>query len=421
MPQLIAENYFASTTNQLAKEGLNQTVEFLKDNVLGGTSPSALAVSSNNQITPTGSVHTVPSGSAVKTVTTINPTNINVGGLLLLQGTGTANATISTLATNTTNRILLKDSISCVLASVNDFILLIRESGVFREVFRSYATRANIREFLQLGTLALRSDVLFSNLNSAVIASADQAQAGTSSVVLMTPATTKVTVAEHAPTYALVREHYTSNDTYRTPASSTGWDRKLHITAVGGGGSGAPANGTLPGSGGGAGGFAQATFSNLPYATNITITVGVGGTANGTNSVQRSGKNSTVAIAGVTLVTARGGAPGQPGHSRRGGIGGQATLSDGGGTYPNTNEWTINGNAGDPSIVASQSIGGTGGAGIYGGAGAGGAHNNSNTITAEHHGHAGSAASGAGGGGGAHHSGTGGDGGSGFVFIEGIH
>ena len=78
------------------------------------------------------------------------------------------------------------------------------------------------------------------------------------------------------------------------------------VTAIGGGGSGG--KGAYGGTGGGAGGFCQKVVS-LTAADTLTITVGAGGTAPGTNNTAgNAGGNTTVTATGVSMTANGGGA-----------------------------------------------------------------------------------------------------------------
>ena len=155
-------------------------------------------------------------------------------------------------------------------------------------------------------------------------------------------------------------QQFFANGTFTTPAN-TNTNTTFKFTVVGGGGAGGSPNAAGVGAGG-AGGGATAIFygSGVAAVTNVTVTIGAGGTANAA-AAGNAGGNSSI-VFNATTVTANGGGGGPfTGSSSAGGIGGTASN----GTI------NIQGQGGTASY-ASSGIGGTGGGGTLGGGGPGG-------------------------------------------------
>lgn len=200
--------------------------------------------------------------------------------------------------------------------------------------------------------------------------------------------------------------------TWTIPAGVT----KVKATIVGGGGAGGGSPATLgtAGAGGGSGSLATYYFTGLTPGTNITYSVGNGGT--GVAGAGNPGGASNVIAGGVT-VNCPGGSGGAVGTTATvvvaGGAGG-AIPTQSGGSNDILNEQTgIYGNPSQPSATAALVVGGGGGS-INGGAGA-------PRIGALLNGDPGAAGSGAGGSGACSPTATartGGSGGSGRVVFE---
>ena len=246
----------------------------------------------------------------------------------------------------------------------------------------------------------------------------------------------------------------TSDDdvTIETPQSYS-----ADMLIVAGGGAGGGNVGGDGAGGGGAGGYRTSTQTLSPSSV-YTVTVGDGGTSDGTN-IGTSGSSSSISGSGITTITSAGGGAGGAGQSTfnglAGGSGGGAGYSGtgGAGNTPSTSPSQGNnggnnnnsngasggggasaagtggasnstgqpGGAGSASSITGSSVtysgGGGGGAntdgasGGAGGAGGGGAGGNSGAV-----GTAGSANTGGGGGGAS--TGTGGGGGKGVVILS---
>jgi hypothetical protein len=240
--------------------------------------------------------------------------------------------------------------------------------------------------------------------------------------------------------------------TLETPQSYS-----VDFLVVAGGGAGGGNVGGDGAGGGGAGGYRTST-QTLSQSSVYTITVGDGGTSNGTN-IGTSGSDSSISGSGITTITSAGGGAGGAGQSTfsgvAGGSGGGAGYAGTGGAgntpstspvqgYAGGNNNNSNGasggggasavgtagagnstgqpgGAGSASSITGSSVtysgGGGGGAntdganGGAGGAGGGGAGGNSGAV-----GTAGSANTGGGGGGAS--TGTGGAGGKGVVILS---
>jgi hypothetical protein len=240
--------------------------------------------------------------------------------------------------------------------------------------------------------------------------------------------------------------------TLETPQSYS-----VDFLVVAGGGAGGGNVGGDGAGGGGAGGYRTST-QTLSQSTVYTVTVGDGGTSNGTN-IGTSGSDSSISGSGITTITSAGGGAGGAGQSTfngvAGGSGGGAGYAGTGGAgntpstspvqgYAGGNNNNSNGasggggasavgtagagnstgqpgGAGSASSITGSSVtysgGGGGGAntdgasGGAGGAGGGGAGGNSGAV-----GTAGSANTGGGGGGAS--TGTGGAGGKGVVILS---
>lgn len=240
----------------------------------------------------------------------------------------------------------------------------------------------------------------------------------------------------------------TQTKTYST-AGSFSFDFNLEapgvtsftIAAWGGGGAGGGSNGTtsnFAGGGGAGGGYATrtVTLTGSQLNTALTITVGIGGTAN-TAAAGGAGGDSTVTHPNITTVTAKGGPGGNvntaaaPGAAVAGAAGNAGTTTftgglgatgggvagRGGGGGGSSAGTAANGNAGTtPTTTAGGAggvapsggvAGGAGGAGVTGGAGSAGV--------------SGTAGGGAGGGAGSTNTGNnraGGAGGAGKVTVS---
>jgi hypothetical protein len=240
--------------------------------------------------------------------------------------------------------------------------------------------------------------------------------------------------------------------TLETPQSYS-----VDFLVVAGGGAGGGNVGGDGAGGGGAGGYRTST-QTLSQSSVYTVTVGDGGTSDGTN-IGTSGSSSSISGSGITTITSAGGGAGGAGQSTfngvAGGSGGGAGYAGTGGAgntpstspvqgYAGGNNNNSNGasggggasavgtagagnstgqpgGAGSASSITGSSVtysgGGGGGAntdgasGGAGGAGGGGAGGNSGAV-----GTAGSANTGGGGGGAS--TGTGGAGGKGVVILS---
>jgi hypothetical protein len=240
--------------------------------------------------------------------------------------------------------------------------------------------------------------------------------------------------------------------TLETPQSYS-----VDFLVVAGGGAGGGNVGGDGAGGGGAGGYRTST-QTLSQSSVYTVTVGDGGTSDGTN-IGTSGSDSSISGSGITTITSAGGGAGGAGQSTfngvAGGSGGGAGYAGTGGAgntpstspvqgYAGGNNNNSNGasggggasavgtagagnstgqpgGAGSASSITGSSVtysgGGGGGAntdgasGGAGGAGGGGAGGNSGAV-----GTAGSANTGGGGGGAS--TGTGGAGGKGVVILS---
>jgi hypothetical protein len=240
--------------------------------------------------------------------------------------------------------------------------------------------------------------------------------------------------------------------TLETPQSYS-----VDFLVVAGGGAGGGNVGGDGAGGGGAGGYRTST-QTLSQSSVYTVTVGDGGTSDGTN-IGTSGSDSSISGSGITTITSAGGGAGGAGQSTfngvAGGSGGGAGYAGTGGAgntpstspvqgYAGGNNNNSNGasggggasavgtagagnstgqpgGAGSASSITGSSVtysgGGGGGAntdganGGAGGAGGGGSGGNSGAV-----GTAGSANTGGGGGGAS--TGTGGAGGKGVVILS---
>jgi hypothetical protein len=240
--------------------------------------------------------------------------------------------------------------------------------------------------------------------------------------------------------------------TLETPQSYS-----VDFLVVAGGGAGGGNVGGDGAGGGGAGGYRTST-QTLSQSSVYTVTVGDGGTSDGTN-IGTSGSSSSISGSGITTITSAGGGAGGAGQSTfngvAGGSGGGAGYAGTGGAgntpstspvqgYAGGNNNNSNGasggggasavgtagagnstgqpgGAGSASSITGSSVtysgGGGGGAntdgasGGAGGAGGGGAGGNSGAV-----GTAGSANTGGGGGGAS--QGTGGAGGKGVIILS---
>lgn len=156
---------------------------------------------------------------------------------------------------------------------------------------------------------------------------------------------------------------FISSRTFVTPVKGT-----YLLTAIGGGGSGGAGNVTsvtsdyYSGAGGGAGGFCQ-SLVKLNAGVTLTLVIGVGAARVSTgNNDGVSGGYSSISGAGITTLTANGGAGGQGGwrsaSTRLGGAGG---MSSGG------NLLNVTGQSGSNSTGANQQTSGAGGSvGLFG-------------------------------------------------------
>jgi len=208
---------------------------------------------------------------------------------------------------------------------------------------------------------------------------------------------------------------FTTSGTFSCPSSVT-----VDVLVVGGGGSGGSHVTTGTGTGAGGGGAGGITFTqdyDVTGSTNITVTVGSGGTAPTTGSQGTDGGSS---IFGSISVTGGGGGGYRYGTGRNGGSGGGGGYNQAGGT----------------GVAGEGYNGGTGSGNNYGGAGGGGA-GAVGTNSSSNYGQAGGAGTdygstfgtsygasgwfGGGGGGGAHDSYTGGSGGTGGGGAGGVN
>jgi hypothetical protein len=184
------------------------------------------------------------------------------------------------------------------------------------------------------------------------------------------------------------------------------------LVVAGGGAGGGNVGGDGAG-GGGAGGYRTSTQSLIP-ATAITVTVGDGGTSDGTN-IGTSGSSSSISGSGITTITSAGGGAGGAGQSTfnglAGGSGGGAGYSGTGGAGNTPATTPLQGYAGGDNNNSNGGSGG-GGSSAVGTAGSGsnsgvaGGAGTASSIT-------GSSVTYAGGGGGGSYTGAGGAGGSG--------
>ena len=213
------------------------------------------------------------------------------------------------------------------------------------------------------------------------------------------------------------------------------------ITAYGGGGAGGGSNGTTsnrPGGGGAGGGYATrtVTITKAQGATDISITVGQGGTAN-TGAAGGAGGDTTVSHPNIVTTTAKGGPGGNvntatlPGAAVAGAAGnagtttftggtgnaGGANVGFGGGGGGSSAGTAANGNTGSTPVSTAGGAGGTAPTGgVAGGAGGTGAVGAAGVA-----GNPGTAGGGGGGGAGATSAGNnraGGTGGDGKVTIS---
>lgn len=118
-----------------------------------------------------------------------------------------------------------------------------------------------------------------------------------------------------------------ANETFTIPAGTT----QLIIEAWGAGASGGGGDtaASQRGSGGGGGGYLIKNYTGTMDAS-LAITVGIGGaavTAGSGGTIGNAGGNTTVVGTNLGTLTARGGAPGNPGVSS-GGLGGTSTNGD---------------------------------------------------------------------------------------------
>jgi hypothetical protein len=190
---------------------------------------------------------------------------------------------------------------------------------------------------------------------------------------------------------------FTSSGTFTTSVGSATTTR-YKFTATGGGGGGGNSSGSsTAGTGGGAGGTVVYEASGIAAGTNLTVTVGAGGTAGA------SGGTSSAVVNGVTI-TASGGSAGTTSTSANGGAGGTAANG------------TININGGDGTAVTGSGVGaiagGDGGCSFWGGGGAGSNQSGSTGNSGK--------AYGSGGGGAGGNGSQGGAGAGGIVMVEWI-
>ena len=184
------------------------------------------------------------------------------------------------------------------------------------------------------------------------------------------------------------------------------------LVVAGGGAGGGNVGGDGAG-GGGAGGYRTSTQSLSPGSV-YTVTVGDGGTSDGTN-IGTSGSSSSISGSGITTITSAGGGAGGAGQSTfdglSGGSGGGAGYSGTGGAGNTPATTPLQGYAGGDNNNSNGGSGG-GGSSAVGTAGSGsnsgvaGGAGTASSIT-------GSSVTYAGGGGGGSYTGAGGAGGSG--------
>ena len=139
------------------------------------------------------------------------------------------------------------------------------------------------------------------------------------------------------------------------------WARLLIVTALGGGGGGgAGASGAggvrQGGGGGGGGGLSRAIWRVEDLPGDLTVTLGAGGGSGA------SGGDTTIAAAGVTLLTARGGGAGQSGAL--GGAGGAAGSGLSGGNGGGAASTIATAGEGQSLTCAAAPGGGGGGGGL---------------------------------------------------------
>jgi hypothetical protein len=250
-------------------------------------------------------------------------------------------------------------------------------------------------EFANGGTLVgpkVTTPLQFQGSTSGLLQLTVPAVAG-SSVLALPAATGTLTIGN--PTF----QKFTANGTFTIPTGVTG----VKVTVVGGGAGGGGGN-VADGGGVGSGWIALKYLSGLTPGNTITVTVG--GTANGgaasTGGTAGNASSISSGTQTITTVTANGGGAGGAG-------GAAATLPGPGGTGGaiSTNG-DFNG-AGSPGIFGSQNVwGGPGGSTFLGG----GASTNGGTTGGN------GIANTGGGGAGGHGANAGGNGAAGMVIFE---
>jgi len=144
---------------------------------------------------------------------------------------------------------------------------------------------------------------------------------------------------------------FASSGTFTTQSTSSTSTVYEYLVISGGGGGGGSSAAFASGFGGGAGGISKGTFTGISPSTNITITVGAGGTA-GSTSPTAGGAGGTSSIGTPVSVSCTGGAGGNAST-------GTAVFASGG---------TCTGGA--INIQGSQGVQAIGGQGMFGGSGA---------------------------------------------------
>lgn len=123
-----------------------------------------------------------------------------------------------------------------------------------------------------LGTLALKSTVAFSDISTAALANQLEAEAGTSNSKLMTPLRVAQAIAA---LQAIDVQTFQSDGTWTKP--STGTLAYIRLWGAGGGGGRSGSGGSNFGSGGGGGGYAEAWIPLSKLASSVSVSIGQGG------------------------------------------------------------------------------------------------------------------------------------------------
>lgn len=217
------------------------------------------------------------------------------------------------------------------------------------------------------------------------------------------------------PEAQTIKEEITTSGTWTVPNGVY----EIHIMCIGGGGSGAYGVMGNIGLGGGGGYLAEGDFDVTP-GTNLTVTIGAGGTKV-TSQTGNNGGATSVTYNSATLLSAAGGEGGQgrndspkvPGHAGNGGTGGgSAVVRDSGSTYEypagNGQYGGCGGSAysmgasngqGTRTALGGKAVMDRGGPYVYGGGGGGGMNGGNGGDGAAISNSSNSAAAGGGGGG----------------------